>query len=106
MMPIYLRSTPAKAKRVATPKRVFWQQGDFTIEQGENQTQTIDPAEGGYRFVIQDTVWKKSDIPFGTAALHTNARLVRDGFPDYTWIYRLSLIDHGTNAKSKLPEGK
>lgn len=104
MMPMYLRGTPETVAAVAKPKQVFWQQGDFTIKQAEDHTQTID--SDGYRMIIRDMVWKQADIPFGTAALTSSLRLERAGFPTYTWVHRLSLSDHGTGAKSKIPEAK
>ncbi len=106
MMPMYFRGTPKTAAAVAKPKRVLWQQGDFTIKQAEEQTQTIRAPEDRYRLIIRDVVWKKADIPFGAAALTSSVRLERAGFPTYTWVHRLSLSDHGTGAKSKIPEAK
>jgi hypothetical protein len=106
MMPMYFRATPKKATAVAKPKHVLWQQGEFTIKKAEEQTQTIRVPEDRYRLIIHDVVWKKADIPFGTAAITTSVRLERPGFPTYTYIRRLSLSDHGTGAKSKIPEAK
>jgi hypothetical protein len=106
MMPMYFRGTPKTATAVAKPKRVLWQQGDFTIKQAEEQTQTIRAPEDRYRLIIRDVVWKKAGIPFGTAALTSSVRLERAGFPTYTYVRRLSLSDHGTGAKSKIPEAK
>ena len=106
MMPMYFRGTPKTAAAVAKPKRVFWQQGDFTIKKAEDQTQTIRAPDDSYRLIIRDVVWKKADIPFGAAALTSSVRLERAGFPTYTWVHRLSLTDHGTGAKSKIPEAK
>lgn len=56
--------------------------------------------------IIRDVIWKKSSIPFGTAAVTSSVRLDRDGFPSYTYVRRLWLSDHGTSAKSKIPEAK
>jgi hypothetical protein len=106
MMPMFFRGTPKTATAVAKSKRVSWQQGEFTVKQAQEQTQTISGQEGRYRLVIRDVVWKNADIPFGTAAVNSSVRLVRDGFPTYTYVRRLSLSDHGTGAKSKLPEAK
>ena len=104
MMPMFFRSTPKAATAVAKPNRVLWQQGEFTIKQAEEQTQTIRAQE--YDLIIRDVVWKKADIPFGTAAVTSSVRLDRDGFPSYTYVRRLSLSDHGTSAKSKISEAK
>ena len=104
MMPMYFRGTPKTATAVAKPKRVLWQQGEFNIKQAEEQTQTIRAPECD--LIIRDVVWKKADIPFGTAAVTSSVRLDRDGFPSYTYVRRLSLSDHGTGAKSKIPEAK
>ncbi len=104
MMPMFFRGTPKTATAVKKPKRVLWQQGEFNIKQAEEQTQTIRAQE--YKLEIRDVVWKEADIPFGTAAVTSSVRLDRDGFPSYTYVRRLSLSDHGTGAKSKIPEAK
>jgi hypothetical protein len=104
MMPMFFRGTPKTATAIAKPKRVLWQQGDFTIKQAEEQPQTIRSEE--CELIIRDVVWKKADIPFGTAAVNSSVRLDRDGFPSYTYVRRLFLSDHGTGAKSKIPEAK
>ena len=104
MMPMFFRGTPKTAAVVAKPKRALWQQGEFNIKQAEEQTQTISSQECD--LIIRDVVWKKADIPFGTAAVSSSVRLERDGFPTYIYVRRLSLSDHGTGAKSKIPEAK
>ncbi len=104
MMPMFFRGTPKTATAVAKPRRVLWQQGEFTIKQAEEQIQAIRTQE--YRLIIHDVVWKEADVPFGTAAVTSSVRLERDDFPTYTYVRRLSLKDHGTGAKSKIPEAK
>lgn len=104
MLPMFFRGTPKTATAVAKPNRVRWQQGDFTVKQAEEQTQTVEAEE--CRLSIRDVVWKKTDIPFGTAAVNSTVRLHRDAFPTYTYVRRLSLSNHGTDAKSKIPEAK
>ena len=104
MLPMYFRGTPKTPAAVAKPKRVLWQQGDFTIQRAEEQTQTVRTQE--YDLIIHDVVWKKAAIPFGAAALNTSVGLERADFPTYTWGLRLSLSDHGTGAKSEIPEAK
>ena len=59
MLPMFFRGTPKLAKAVAEPKRVTWQQGDFTVNQAEEQNQTIIAPE---KLIIRDIVWKKADI--------------------------------------------
>jgi len=104
MMPMFFRGTPKTATAVAKPKRGLWQQGEFNVKHAEEQTQTIRSQECD--LIIRDIVWKKKDIPFGTAAVNSSVRLERDTFPTYTYVRRLSLSDHGTGAKSKIPEAK
>ena len=104
MMPMFFRDTPKTAKAIKKPKLVLWQQGEFHIKEAEEQKQTISSAECD--LVIRDVVWKKADVPFGTAAVSSSVRLDRDGFPSYTYVRRLSLRDHGTGAKSKIPQAK
>lgn len=104
MMPMFFRRTPKEATTIAKPNRVSWQQGELIIKQAEEQTQTISTQE--YALIIRDIVWKKAKIPFGTAAVTSSVRLDRDGFPSYTYVRRLWLSDHGTSAKSKIPEAK
>jgi len=106
MLPMFLRGTPKTGRPVAKAKRVVWQKGEFTIPQAEEQTQTTSREENRLRVTVRDLVWKKVDIPFGTAAVNSSVRLIRKGKPTYTWVRKLSLADHGTNAKSKLPEAK
>ena len=106
MLAMFLRSTPKTGKPVAKAKRVMWQKGQFTIAKAEEQTQTTAKEDDRLRVTVRDLVWKKADIPFGTAAVHTSVKLIRKGLPTYTWVRRLSLANHGTNAKSKLPEAK
>jgi len=103
---MFLRGTPKEAATVEKPNHVVWEHGDFTIKQAEEQTQTIDGKNNEYRLEIRDVVWKKADVPFGTAAVNSSVSLVRDGFPTYTYVRRLSLTDHGTEAKSKIPESR
>lgn len=104
MMPMFFRGTPKKATLVANPKHVLWQQGEFLIKEAEAQTQTISSPECD--LVIRDVVWKSSKVPFGTAAVNSGVRLERDGFPTYIYVRRLTLKDHGTGAKSKIPEAE
>lgn len=104
MMPMFFRGTPKTAAAVTKPKRGLWQQGEFNIKQAEEQTQTIRSRECD--LIIRDVVWRKADIPFGTAAVNSSVRLDRDGFPSYTYVRRLLLSDHGSGAKSKIPEAK
>ncbi len=106
MLPMFLHNTPKIGRPVTKAKRVMWQKGAFTIPKAEEQTQTISGKENRLRVTVRDLVWKKADIPFGTAAVNSSVRLIRKGKPTYTWVRKLSLADHGTNAKSKLPEAK
>ena len=106
MLPMYLRGTPSKTSVIPEPKRVAWQRGNLTIEQAEEQNQTVHAPDETYRMVIRDVVWKQKDIPFGTAELTSSLSLKRAGFPTYTWVHRLSLVDHGTGAKTKIANAK
>lgn len=106
MLPMFLRSTPTIGRPVAKARQVMWQKGHFTIPQAEEQTQTTSREENRLRMTVRDLVWKKADIPFGTAAINSTVRLIRKGKPTYTWVRKLSLADHGANAKSELPEAK
>jgi len=106
MLPMLLRSTPKTGKPVAKEKQVLWQSGDFTVPKAEEQTQTTATEGNRLRVTVRDLVWKKADIPFGAAAVNSRVRLIRKGKPTYMWVRKLSLTDHGTHAKSKLPEAK
>ena len=104
MMPMFFRGTPKEETALAEPKRVLWQQGDLTIKQAAEQTQTIREPE--FSLIIRDVVWKQPDIPFGTASITSNVSLKRDDFPTYIYVRRLTLRDHGTDAKSTIPEAQ
>lgn len=106
MVPMFLRNTPKRGKAIAKAKRVLWQRGDFTVSKAEEQTQTTARDGDHLRVTVRDVVWKKAKIPFGTAAVHSTVRLIRKGKPTYKWVRKLSLADHGTKARSKLPNAK
>lgn len=106
MLPMFLRATPRTGKPVTKAKRVLWQKGEFTIPKAEEQTQTTFKDGNRLRVTVRDLVWKKTDIPFGTAAVNSSVKLIRNGKPTYQWVRRLSLADYGTKAKSKLPDVK
>jgi hypothetical protein len=101
----FLRGTPKTVNSVAQKNRVLWQQGEFAFQRAEEQVQTRKRGDG-YGVTIRDVVWKKAEIPFGTAAVTSTMRYTIKGKHSFTWIRKLSLADHGTGAKSKVPEAK
>jgi len=104
---MFLRGTPKTGKTVAQKNRVLWQKGDFVFQRAEEQRQRRTTNIGDdRRMTIRDVVWKKAEIPFGAAAVTFTARLTRNGKHSWTWVRKLSLADHGTGAKSMLPEAK
>lgn len=102
---MFFRGTPKTVKSVAKRRQVLWQRGEFTFQRAEEQTQTRE-RENDYRVTVRDLVWKKAEIPFGTAAVTSTARFTSKGKHSFTWVRKLTLADHGTRAKSRVPEAK
>jgi hypothetical protein len=102
---MFFRGTPKTVKSVAGKNRVLWQQGEFAFETAEEQVQSVE-FQNDRRMTIRDVVWKKAGIPFGTAAVTMTLRMTRKKKYSWTWVRKMSLADHGTGARSKVPDAK
>lgn len=81
-------------------EKVSWQQGELecSIISGGN-----DVALAGNKLSISHRVFRHKDVPFGLAGLHQDL-MASFGGKNETLSIKMSLRDHGKDAKAKLPD--
>lgn len=98
------------AKTVKEAKTIDYQKGQLKIASATRGKPAFnvpgDNAPPGLKYDATQTVWTHKDVPFGTAALEMTMKISFKGNPGSTMKMTFTVQDHGTGAKSALPDKK
>lgn len=81
-------------------EKINWQQGDLecSVVSGHNELEF-----GGSKFGMKHRVFRHKDVPFGLAGMQQELSL-NFGGNNESVVIKMSLKDHGKEAKAKLPD--
>ncbi len=96
----FLKGPLTNVKLEAAKEKVSWQQGDLecAVVSGDNEIQL-----GTAKITWKHRVFRHDKVPFGLAGLNVDLQAVANGQPNSVAV-RMSLRDHGKDAKPKLPD--
>ena len=87
-------------KAEAAKEKINWQMGDLecSVISGKNELEL-----GAAKFEMIHRVFRHKEVPFGLAGMHQDLKASFGGQPQTASI-RMTLRDHGKDAKPKLPD--
>jgi hypothetical protein len=107
MMSIFFGGHRKDVKTLKDAKVVDYQKGKLKITDGTSGKLEMDlgpNAPQGFKYDVTQSLWSHKSVPFGTAAMELKMLIKRKEMVVANMTMKFTVQDHGTGAKSALPD--